>query len=207
MGKKIEYEDNVDCMICGEKFSALHMHLRYKHNMTIPEYKEKYPGSDTTSKRRKSNLGAIAKERWDNSREYIMSRRTPLTEERKKQISGVFREYSMTPSVRLERKTRMTGEKNINYSGDNKILRTLKDGIKITVGEFNSMFEKQNGLCAICGKPPDMSVKRPTFCVDHDHETGKIRGLLCNRCNVGLGNFSDKKELLFSAIDYLSKEI
>ena len=54
----------------------------------------------------------------------------------------------------------------------------------ITLAEYDEMFEKQKGLCNICGKP-SMNGKR--LCVDHNHETGEIRGLLCNWCNLRLG--------------------
>lgn len=55
----------------------------------------------------------------------------------------------------------------------------------------------QNGLCAICR---DASAAH----VDHDHDTGHIRGLLCFNCNAGLGQFRDRTELLGAAIDYLN---
>lgn len=64
---------------------------------------------------------------------------------------------------------------------------------------------RQNGKCAICGftflfdgKP----INQPN--IDHDHETGSIRGLLCHKCNKALGLFSDNPDLLFSAFKYLT---
>ncbi len=57
----------------------------------------------------------------------------------------------------------------------------------ITVEQYDAMLRQQNGLCAICGRAP----KRFRLAVDHDHETGEIRGLLCTRCNLGLGWFRD----------------
>jgi hypothetical protein len=67
------------------------------------------------------------------------------------------------------------------------------------------LFERQRGLCIICTEPlsnPRMPVrKRPH--IDHDHTTGKIRGLLCGTCNVGLGFFKDNIDLLLKAAKYL----
>lgn len=69
------------------------------------------------------------------------------------------------------------------------------------------MFEKQNGVCAICKKPETAKkqsgngIKR--LSVDHDHTTGAIRGLLCMYCNTALGKFKDDIEILKSAIVYL----
>ena len=70
----------------------------------------------------------------------------------------------------------------------------------ITLEEYNKLLESQNGVCAICGKPPG----KKQLAVDHDHETSRVRGLLCSNCNHGLGNFKDTPKLLFGAIGYLS---
>jgi len=69
------------------------------------------------------------------------------------------------------------------------------------------MHKKQNGLCLICGnaetsRNPKTGEPR-SLAVDHDHETGKIRGLLCTFCNTALGKFHDDVEILKKAIDYL----
>ena len=76
----------------------------------------------------------------------------------------------------------------------------------LTMDEFEKMAAAQGGVCAICGKPPygDHENPRKTrLSVDHDHETRKVRGLLCDVCNVGLGHFKDNPDLLAAAIRYL----
>jgi len=67
--------------------------------------------------------------------------------------------------------------------------------------EYNTMFDLQNGCCAICGKS-QLEFKR-SFGVDHNHKTGQVRGLLCGRCNLGTGSFYDDPELVFEAFLYL----
>lgn len=67
--------------------------------------------------------------------------------------------------------------------------------------EYQKLFDKQKGLCAICNTPENN--KRKRLAVDHDHSTGKVRGLLCDRCNRGLGYFKDSPELLHKGINYL----
>lgn len=52
-------------------------------------------------------------------------------------------------------------------------------GIKLTVDDYDLLLKRQGGVCAICGKPP----KKTRLAVDHDHKTGKVRGLLCFYCN------------------------
>jgi hypothetical protein len=78
-------------------------------------------------------------------------------------------------------------------------------GINLTVAEYNLMLEGQDGLCAICKKPQDVFKK--WFAVDHDHHTGKIRGLLCFHCNSGIGKFEDSLELLVRAVDYIKQSL
>jgi hypothetical protein len=78
--------------------------------------------------------------------------------------------------------------------------------------EVASMFNKQSGLCAICGAtlvlPGPSTKKKPTTAhVDHDHRTGNIRGLLCHYCNLGLGHFKDSAEIMRAAILYVGGRI
>ncbi|TDI97076.1 MAG: hypothetical protein E2O29_01530 [Deltaproteobacteria bacterium] len=71
----------------------------------------------------------------------------------------------------------------------------------ITLEDYNRMFKRQKGKCAICCIPESMIKKR--LSVDHNHKTKKVRGLLCDRCNNGLGRFKDDAKLLRKAIRYL----
>lgn len=69
----------------------------------------------------------------------------------------------------------------------------------LTVQDYEEMFKKQNGVCAICGRPPSKN----KLAVDHCHETGKVRGLLCFRCNFGLSYFSESSGMMHKAAKYL----
>jgi hypothetical protein len=73
----------------------------------------------------------------------------------------------------------------------------------MTLEQWDAMFEAQQGSCAICGEHQDNLKRR--LAVDHDHETGKIRALLCQHCNQGLGHFRDNPARLINAASYLSK--
>lgn len=79
----------------------------------------------------------------------------------------------------------------------------LKRKFGITVQDYLELFNKQKGCCAIC-KKHQFKFKRK-LAVDHDHKTGKIRKLLCEHCNRGLGAFYDKSRLLQKAIVYLQE--
>jgi hypothetical protein len=71
--------------------------------------------------------------------------------------------------------------------------------------EFLALIEAQGGVCAICGNTEDSRVARQ-LSVDHDHDTGAIRGLLCNRCNPMLGYARDNIAVLKAAIAYLESK-
>lgn len=77
-------------------------------------------------------------------------------------------------------------------------LRSAVKKYGITIQQFEELFQKQEGRCSIC----KLSSKR-RLAIDHDHKTGKVRGLLCVNCNLGLGNFQDDRDLLFEAFKYL----
>ena len=89
--------------------------------------------------------------------------------------------------------------------------KRMKDKYGITNPEREEMFREQHGQCKICG---DEIIVGKTYqhldfhkraCVDHCHTTGKVRGLLCQSCNGGLGLFKDNKDRLLSAINYLEE--
>ena len=106
-------------------------------------------------------------------------RARPENKERKKKWSA---EYYTRPGVK--EKTRE---------------RQLKRLYGLTLLQYNQMLEKQYGRCKICGKTEE----RKSLHVDHDHETGRVRGLLCDDCNKALGFFHDDLALLYNAVDYL----
>jgi hypothetical protein len=69
----------------------------------------------------------------------------------------------------------------------------------MTIDDYNSLLARQGGGCAVCHKPPS----KRSLHVDHCHETGVVRGLLCFRCNYGMSYFSEQPERLRQAADYL----
>lgn len=76
----------------------------------------------------------------------------------------------------------------------------LKALYGITKEQYDEMLKSQFNLCAICELPFDVKTKPH---VDHDHKTGRVRGLLCVKCNTGLGMFEDSQQSLLKAVSYL----
>ena len=122
-----------------------------------------------------------------------------------------YKRHGHRPSVKAARKKSYEKhrEKRIAYSKkwseENKDrrrvnMRRYQVGLYgLTLGEFDEMLQRQRGRCPICTE-----VMRPP-CVDHNHNTYKVRGLLCRGCNQGLGLLRDKTDNLQRAIAYLER--
>lgn len=84
---------------------------------------------------------------------------------------------------------------------------TMRRLYGITTEQYDAMFDEQDGRCAICRLPEQMTRLGVTrgLCVDHDHETGRVRGLLCAACNFALGKFNDDPARLRAAAEYLER--
>lgn len=78
----------------------------------------------------------------------------------------------------------------------------LKRRFGMTLDEYHTMLDKQGGGCAICG---DVDPYFKHMAVDHCHDTGRVRGILCCACNRALGGFKDKIEILRKAVAYLER--
>jgi len=79
----------------------------------------------------------------------------------------------------------------------------LRKKFNMTLEEWFDLMELQQHRCAICGQHDDEHWQ--ALHVDHNHKTGQIRGLLCNKCNRGLGFFNDDPDLLKKGLEYLVK--
>lgn len=112
--------------------------------------------------------------------------------------SGICRECNKLKSQKWR-------DKNRQLLRDRMFAAHLRSKFGISVDKYNTVLNLQNGTCAICRKPEvekrKGTVKR--LAVDHDHRTGKVRGLLCQHCNTALGSFDENPNLLRAAIKYL----
>lgn len=92
---------------------------------------------------------------------------------------------------------------------------------RMTLEDYDRMLEAQDGKCLICGRK-DLGFRGPQgayrkdgtppenkapLCVDHDHETGRVRGLLCTRCNAAVGNVQESPDIALKLHDYLVKVV
>jgi hypothetical protein len=123
------------------------------------------------------------------------------------------REYQRKYRLRNSPKER---EYQKNYRDNNKDKRKngmLKLRFNLTLEDYNLMFDAQGGVCKICGqtetakKNKNKNDEVRMLCVDHDHNTGEVRGLLCNKCNVALGHYEATKERAQEFEKYINEAV
>ncbi len=104
----------------------------------------------------------------------------------------------------LEEFTTRTGLEAHYYTPEIGREKHLRRKYGIGVEEYEALARAQGGVCAICNEFTP-TVTHPTLVVDHDHETGAVRGLLCHSCNVAIGHMRESVEMLQRAIAYLQE--
>lgn len=127
---------------------------------------------------------------WDKNKDERNSRQSASRDA----IRPKLREYAKRKYYENQEASKARGR--ASYKNN----RPLKYGISIE--QYDAMFKQQGGVCALCGK--QNSAGR-SLAIDHCHKTGVVRGLLCGKCNVGLGVLGDCSDRLMDAVRYLWK--
>lgn len=130
-------------------------------------------------------------------REYYKSRKVGLPE-------GDSRHGTTNGYINLGCRCDLCREAVVTYrrvSGDGR-RSALKRNYGMTPEQWDGMFEAQGGVCASCGTAPKETAKR-RFHVDHDHDTGAVRAILCHGCNVALGQLGEDPERIRALADYI----
>ena len=118
------------------------------------------------------------------------------------------KQHRRAPTPFSQRKAKDNARCRVNYRKNrerdktNAIERYHLNTHGITRNEVEQLLSGQSNKCAICAKTIFMGGKAGAH-FDHDHLTNKYRGILCNNCNIGLGQFKDDITILFNAINYL----
>jgi Autographiviridae endonuclease VII len=125
-------------------------------------------------------------------------------ESHKEQISAANRRYRETHKEQISEYARRKWRTDPDHREKHRVRNRLaqrrmvfKRVYGISLEDYDVMFERQGGACAICKRTG------VTLCVDHCHLTGEVRGLLCIRCNSAIGFCSDDPAVLLAAADYL----
>jgi hypothetical protein len=112
--------------------------------------------------------------------------------------------YWSTPEDKRKKLAREKMKKLVESGWTREYRMRTRFGISIE--EYEKMLSEQNGGCAICGSFINNNLRK-NLAVDHCHNTGKVRGLLCHKCNSGIGFFDDDINLLENAISYLKDSL
>lgn len=138
-------------------------------------------------KQNKELINSKNKEYYDRNRERILNRVKEYQSQRKEQRSAYMRKW--------REKNPEAYKRNSGYFHERHILSTYG----LTPEQYQAMLQSQGGRCKICGR-----TEKTRLAVDHCHKTGKVRGLLCTKCNSALGLFGDNVAIFQSAINYLN---
>lgn len=131
----------------------------------------------------------------DNKSSYNWAAKNP---EKRREITKAWRTKNPEKVKAIKKRW-----KDKNPEADSIRLREREYGI--TDSQYQQMFEKQGGKCAICGLVFFKGSRKTVAKVDHCHETGIVRGLLCHGCNVGIGFLKDDFFTVIKAASYLRK--
>lgn len=114
----------------------------------------------------------------------------------------VYTDEQKSRNLEAQRKRRAKNPDRVREIGRKSEQRRRLKRYGLTYDEYKNMLLSQNDLCAICGNFKSHSRE---WHVDHCHETGLVRGILCHHCNLLLGNSKDSIDILKKAIKYLEK--
>lgn len=133
----------------------------------------------------------------EEKKKYDADRQRKYRKENKEKVRKAGRKYyKENPEKYKERRLRYKGKMRDTY---------LKRNYGITLIEYNLLLKKQDYKCAICGSKDPKGFSKENLSVDHNHKTGKVRGLLCQPCNMFLGLIKDDKNILSKTIKYLEE--
>ena len=144
-------------------------------------------------------IKAISKKYYINNSEKIKARKKEYLLNNSEKIKAIRKKYYINNPEKIKAKNKKYKLENPEKIKNTELVRTYG----ITLEMYNKMLVDQNFCCAICGKHNSNFKKQ--LSVDHDHETGAVRGLLCHHCNTGIGMFKDNTEILKKATNYLEK--
>lgn len=138
----------------------------------------------------------------NNERARAWSKANP---EKRRELNRTAHQRRRADPVARERDRASTRAYHATEKGRRKVLNNrLKEGYGVSLEQYEDMLVQQDGKCAICRNPPrGGNHVSHRLHVDHDHTTGRIRGLLCHQCNTGIGFLGESPDRLIAAATYV----
>jgi hypothetical protein len=186
--------------------------IRYSERKNEPGFMERIREQANTDQR-KEYMRRYHVKRWQEKKQDPAR----VEKDRERRASKTYQEYMRQyqrqwvegrrnlPSYKERRKEYSKRDRITNRERIKSAARRLNYGL--TSDAYAEMLKAQGGVCKVCGRPETrlsrFTQKVMELSVDHCHDTGRVRGLLCGKCNVGLGSFRDSPEALEAAAAYL----
>ncbi len=189
-----------------------------KQEKGLNKFNKKPRGKDGLNARCMNCICIYEQEYRNKNTDKEKSRHKKYRDENKEKIKSankIYRKENRDKELLRQAKWRKSNPKKARAIDLRARLRTPKERrnrqllykFKISLVEYNELLSNQGGLCAICKRTETSFDKRANrfrdLCVDHDHITGKIRGLLCGACNKALGLLRDDTDTVENALRYL----
>lgn len=170
--------------------------------MDVRSKKEKY--NDYRREWRSNNRDKVkstAKKGYNKHRQYNIDRVKKYKELNLDKIKATYKKYTVKNKSKILIKIKNWKKLNKDRVKIHQHNKHLKQKYGITRTKFLELCALQSNKCAICGSDN----KGRSLCVDHNHNTKKIREMLCTSCNAGLGNFKENIKIIQKALDYINK--
>ena len=136
--------------------------------------------------------------------EYMRKWRAQNKEKNAEYQKEYYKEYRKKNAEKLANQNKKWREANKEQDALVMLKARLKRKYNLSIEEYKTLIESQNNSCKICGTHATNNIKGKLY-IDHCHTTGKVRGLLCMKCNSALGLLNDNKKLVQNLLDYLNK--
>ena len=176
----------------------------------IKKYRKKNPNKIKEAKRRhyqkhKEKIREKQKRYYQKNKKEIREKKKLYYKDNLEEIGKYRKEYYKKNGDYVRKKSREWKRKNRERDKENRIIRLYGINFK----GFNEILKSQNNMCKICGilieEKNLLDRRKNGIVIDHNHKTGKVRGILCSPCNYILGNAKDNKKILKEAINYLEE--
>ncbi len=186
-----------------EKLAAKNRAYGISHRTSISINKKEYAqrNRDSIRAKRKASYYANHQENLDRNKQNYWKHR----EERRAYRRAYYESHREELKAYSRERSKIDREKRLAYNKKYNKTNRIRQVYGISPTEYQGMIDGQGGVCALCFKPPRGNGPASTLHIDHDHATGKVRGLLCHGCNKGLGHFYDNTAVIERAVAYLAK--
>lgn len=136
--------------------------------------------------------------------ENIRKKNRPLSQDQRDRHREYRRTWAVKNQARLTELQATRRAKDPEYHTWQSYNNHLWKKYRIRWDDYEEICRRQDNKCGICGEPLSFEPKRPA--IDHDHDSGRIRGILCDACNKGLGHFQDNVQIVRAALAYLERD-